>query len=102
MQELAGRAETRHAIPTLPYPDSLESFLQEIRSSCDAHATRNGYLEEDGRNVAGDMTAAIGIAQPNALGKMFYKWLEFQRIPRRVIAVKIAGWVWRLWLTVKG
>jgi hypothetical protein len=79
---------------------SLEAFLNEVRSSCGEHASRKGYISTTGRNVAGEVTSELGLARNHALGEIYYKWLEFQRTPRRVVAVKIAGWAWRLWTTV--
>ncbi|HEY1502601.1 MAG TPA: hypothetical protein VGF88_23705 [Acidobacteriaceae bacterium] len=76
---------------------TLEAFFDEIRSSCGEHAERKGYLQ-DGRNVLGEMMSGAGIEGPHAAGEVFTKALEYTRAPRRLLAVKIAGWAWRMWL----
>lgn len=81
--------------------DSLERFFVEVRSSCTEHAKRKGYTDSgvDQHNTLREVTDALGISQEHALGEIVAKLLEFRRAPRKVIAEKIAGWAWRLWLT---
>lgn len=81
---------------------SLEDFLCNVRASCEQHAERKGYKDvgED-RDVLGEATALFGIGAPHAIGEILAKLLEFQRTPRRVLAEKVAGWAWRLWLTAE-
>jgi hypothetical protein len=80
-------------------PNSLEDFFQGVRSSCTEHAKRKGYTNEgaDAGNVAGPFLDTLGVTQAHAIGEIGLKLLEFQRAPRRVVALKIAGWAWRLW-----
>lgn len=78
--------------------ESLEQFLENVRSSCESHAERKGYLDGD-RNVLGEVTASLGIEASHAMGEIIAKMIEFKASPRRVLAEKIAGWAWRLWIT---
>lgn len=80
--------------------ESLEQFLSNVRSSCETHAERKGYKESGGdRNVLGELTKAMGVEAHHAIGEILAKLVEFKAKPRRVLAEKIAGWAWRLWLT---
>ena len=83
---------------------SLDTFLAEVKDSCTNHAERKGYTtahSTDAGDVFGNTLTQTGIAAPHALGEIFAKWLEYQKEPRRVLAVKIAGWAWRLWLNTE-
>lgn len=80
--------------------ESLEQFLTNVRSSCEVHAERKGYLR-DGSNKLGEAMDLLGIEAPHAIGEIVAKLIEFQQTPRKVLAEKIAGWAWRLWLTVE-
>jgi hypothetical protein len=42
----------------------------------------------------------LGVAEEHAIGEILTKLVEFRKTRRRVLAVKIAGWAWRLWLAV--
>lgn len=80
--------------------ESLEQFLENVRSSCETHAERKGYKESGGdRNVLGELTKAMGVESHHAIGEILAKLVEFKAKPRRVLAEKIAGWAWRLWIT---
>lgn len=80
--------------------ESLEQFLSNVRSSCETHAERKGYKESGGdRNVLGELTKAMGVESHHAIGEILAKLVEFKAKPRRVLAEKIAGWAWRLWIT---
>lgn len=80
--------------------ESLEQFLENVRSSCETHAERKGYKESGGdRNVLGELTKAMGVEAHHAIGEILAKLVEFKAKPRRVLAEKIAGWAWRLWIT---
>jgi len=76
---------------------TLEAFFEEVRNSCDEHARRKGYLNGD-RNVLGEIMEMSGMEGPHACGEVITKVLEYNRGPRRLLAVKIAGWAWRMWL----
>ena len=84
----------------MPAPESLEKFFEEIRSSCDGHATRKGYLQGD-TNVLGEVMGLMRIEGDHALGEIVTKLLEYQQTRRRLLAVKIAGWAWRLWIAAE-
>jgi len=94
-----------HAGPCdVPETFSLDKFLAEVKDSCTNHAERKGYTtahSTDAGDVFGNTLTQTGIAAPHALGEIFAKWLEYQKEPRRVLAVKIAGWAWRLWLNTE-
>lgn len=79
---------------------TLETFFEEIRSSCDEHARRKGYLQS-GRNVLGDIMQMTNLEGAHAAGEVITKVLEYTRVPRRVLAVKVAGWAWRMWLAAE-
>ncbi len=83
--------------------DSLQLFFDGIRDSCSSHAKRKGYTEDnaDAGNVAGPMLDTLGVTQAHAIGEIALKLLEFQRTPRRVVALKVGGWAWRLWCSCK-
>lgn len=83
---------------------SLDTFLSEVRDSCTTHAARKGYTTAeatDSGDVFGLFLTQTGVAQHHALGEVMAKWLEYRATPRRLLAVKIAGWAWRLWLNAK-
>ena len=77
--------------------DSLEQFFTEIRSSCGEHAQRKGYLKNS-TDVLGNMMALAGIEGDHAIGEILAKALEYRQSRRRLLAVKIAGWAWRMWI----
>ena len=81
-------------------PSSLEVFMEEVRSSCTDHAVRKGYLEDknNGRNALGDAMKIFGIEGDHAIGEILTKSLEWRQSHRKLLAVKIAGWAWRLWV----
>ena len=83
---------------------SLETFLSEVKDSCTNHAERKGYTTDQGSD-AGDIFGAtltrMGIAKDHAIGEIIAKLIEYKREPRRVLAVKVAGWAWRLWLNTE-
>ncbi len=76
-------------------------FFAGLRSSVEEHAKRKGYQDASGSDVAGGMVAALGLSAQHATCEMIYKLVEFRTAPRRVIAEKLAGWAFRLWLTSK-
>ncbi len=79
--------------------ERIDEFLAAVKSSVDAFAERKGY--HDGQqNTLGPITRLLGVDQGHAIGEIATKLIEFKREPRRVLAEKIAGWAWRLWLTV--
>lgn len=83
---------------------SLDVFLEEVKDSCTNHAERKGYTTTVGRDagdIFGSTLTQTGIAQAHALGEIWAKWLEYNKEPRRVLAVKIAGWAWRLWVNTE-
>ena len=75
----------------------LEPFLEEIRDSCQSHAGRKGY-QDGGEDRLGPLIMGMGVAEEHAIGEIITKLVEFRKTRRRVLAVKIAGWAWRLWL----
>lgn len=81
--------------------NTLEDFLNEIRDTCTGFAARKGYTNggPEESNVLGPILKAAGVAQDHSIGEIIAKCVEFRREPRRVVAVKIAGWAWRLWTT---
>lgn len=81
--------------------DSLERFLAEVRSSCNEHAKRKGYTDDgaDKGDVLGPIMEQLGVAQDHAIGEIIAKLVEFRKAPRGVVAVKVAGWAWKLWTT---
>lgn len=78
-------------------PSSLEVFLEEVRSSCTEHAERKGYLKGN-LNVSGEAMALFGIEGDHAIGEIITKMLEWRQSRKKLLAVKCAGWAWRLWL----
>lgn len=83
---------------------SLESFLAEVRDSCTNHAERKGYTAQQGSDegdIFGQILRLTGVAKDHAFGEIVAKLLEYKKQPRRVLAVKIAGWAWRLWLNTE-
>ena len=83
---------------------SLDTFLSEVRDSCTKHSARKGYTTAEGSDDGdrfGPWLTALGIAREHALGEILAKFLEYKAAPRRVLAVKIAGWAWRLWLNTE-
>lgn len=78
---------------------TLEDFLDEIRDTCTGFAARKGYTNggPEEANVLGPILKAIGVSHDHAIGEIIAKCVEFRREPRRVVAVKVAGWAWRLW-----
>ena len=79
---------------------SLEKFFDGIRSSAEEHAVRKGYRGEDGREPQAEAEDALGVMASHAMGEILGKMFEFKRTPKRVLAEKIAGWAWKLWLSV--
>jgi hypothetical protein len=82
-----------------PDTDGLDEFLARVRSCCSEHAERKGYIGKDGKDIAGEILKLAGVAVDHDIGEVLLKIIEFKKTPRRVIAEKIAGWAWRLWLT---
>ena len=83
---------------------SLDQFLAEVRDSCTNHAERKGYTTEqssDSGDVFGPVLKMLGVAKDHAFGEIIAKLIEYKKEPRRVLAVKIAGWAWRLWLNTE-
>ena len=103
-------AECRHYIrfneDITPLRDafSLDTFLSEVKDSCTNHAARKGYTNtqgSDGGDVFGQTLLLLGVAKDHAFGEIIAKLIEYKKEPRRVLAVKIAGWAWRLWLNTE-
>jgi hypothetical protein len=83
---------------------SLDTFLEEVRDSCTNHAERKGYTNSQGSDagdVLGQTLSLFDVAREHSIGEILTKLLEYKREPRRVLAVKIAGWAWRLWLNTE-
>lgn len=83
---------------------SLDTFLAEVKDSCTNHAERKGYTtaqNKDAGDVFGPVLKMLGVAKDHAFGEIIAKLIEYKKEPRRVLAVKIAGWAWRLWLNTE-
>ena len=83
---------------------SLDTFLLEVKDSCTNHAARKGYTASQGSDsgdVFGQTLLLLGVAKDHAFGEIIAKLIEYKKEPRRVLAVKIAGWAWRLWLNTE-
>jgi hypothetical protein len=83
---------------------SLDTFLAEVKDSCTNHAERKGYTKaqnSDAGDVFGPVLKMLGVAKDHAFGEIIAKLIEYKKEPRRVLAVKIAGWAWRLWLNTE-
>jgi hypothetical protein len=81
----------------LAAPESLEKFFDAVRSSCDEHAKRKGYMTAEGDNVLSGVLSLLDVEQAHAIGEIITKLLEFRAAPRQVLAEKISGWSWVLW-----
>ena len=76
-----------------------EDFLNEIRDTCTGFAARKGYTNggPEESNDLGPILKGMGVARDHGVGEIIAKCAEFRREPRRVVAMKIAGWAWRMW-----
>ncbi len=95
---------TRMGIETHRDSFSLDQFLAEVRDSCTNHAERKGYTvaqNSDSGDVFGPVLKMLGVSKDHAFGEIIAKLIEYKKEPRRVLAVKIAGWAWRLWLNTE-
>lgn len=83
---------------------SLDTFLAEVKDSCTNHAERKGYTAmqgSDSGDVFGQVLRLVGVAKDHAFGEIVAKLIEYKKEPRRVLAVKVAGWAWRLWVNTE-
>jgi hypothetical protein len=83
---------------------SLDTFLAEVKDSCTNHAERKGYTGSQGSDagdILGTTLLLLGVAQDHAIGEIIAKIIEFRKAPRKVLATKIAGWAWRLWVSTE-
>lgn len=83
---------------------SLDTFLAEVKDSCTNHAFRKGYTDTQGSDsgdVFGSVLLLLGVAKDHAFGEIIAKLIEYKKAPRKVLAVKVAGWAWRLWVNTE-
>ena len=80
-------------------PKTFDDFIKEVRDSCETHAKRKNYTDEDidGRNQLVNVMQILGLSAPHGVGEIIYKCAEFLKTPRPLLMVKVAGWAWIIW-----
>jgi len=79
-------------------------FSKEVLDSVENHARRKGYINGDGIDGPRpliDLKVSLGIATGHHMGEILSKLVEYCKIPRRVLLIKIGGWCFLEWRECK-